>query len=86
MASLMEVVPMAIEGDHSVTMSDLAEKTATGSLPMYLLFLAYKSSPYVMTLFLLLAVVVFVITYYRMMKPKKTTEAKWLLDARSSAL
>mmetsp|Transcript_6404 Transcript_6404/g.11140 ORF Transcript_6404/g.11140 Transcript_6404/m.11140 type:complete len:87 (-) Transcript_6404:1753-2013(-) len=86
MAALMEVVPL-IEDDNPVSMANLAEKTATGSLPMYLLFLAYQNSPYVVTLFLILGLVAFVLTYYRMMSPsKKTTESKSLLQARGSAL
>lgn len=79
MAALMEIVPLVVENDNPTSMSELVEQTATGSLPMYLLFLAYKNSPYIVALFLLFSLVAFVIMYYRMMSPKQSAEGRPLL-------
>jgi hypothetical protein len=79
MASFMEVVPVAQASPDHVSMEDLAVRTASGSLPMYLFFIAYHNSPYVITLLLIVALVVFLATYYRMMKPRKSAETKELL-------
>jgi hypothetical protein len=79
MAAMMEVIPLAEVSPDHVSMEDLAVRTASGSLPMYLFFLAYHNTPYVITLLLIVALVVFVATYYRMMKPRKSAETKELL-------
>jgi hypothetical protein len=85
MTGLAEVVPLALEEDPAkVSMSNLAEATATGSLPMYLLLLFYENYPIVVSLLLLCSLIVFLVVYYRMMKPKKrSSEAKGLLQGRT---
>jgi hypothetical protein len=85
MTGVADVVPLVLEQDPAkVSMSNLVEATATGSLPMYLLLLVYENYPYLVSLLLLGSLIVFLVVYYRMMAPKKKSgEAKGLLQGRT---
>jgi hypothetical protein len=72
----MEAVALVVEHPEHITMTDLVERTATGSLPLYLLYLGYLHMPYVIGVLLLLFLVTFVASYFHVSKVKNTPDVE----------
>jgi len=76
MASVASALPLVINHNATFSMMELAERTATGSLPLYLIIWLYHYSPYVVALVLLLGLVIFVFYYYSTSKKKEQQARK----------
>lgn len=61
---------------QTFSMVELAESTATGSLPMYTLILLYHYSPYVVGVLLLIGLVVSVTVYFSMSSRRLARDRK----------
>jgi hypothetical protein len=65
MASILEVAPLITQDDSkTVSMTELAERTVSGSLPMYTLIMLYQNAPYVVLSVFLLGLIIVVLAYY----------------------